>query len=304
MTGDDVRGAHAPDGGNAPDVGRRRVVAELRVTSEVPANWPEADVQAWAENLARRARQRLDDADDVELNHWEYGDPPGDVAYDPPQTPLVGVNPASWDGPAVAEPTVAPGVARRAVNYGVQGAGLRRAAFEAAYGSRTSPTGRVGADWDWALRQEHRATRPGATNPDDWMRLTPAQRAAYARQLQGEPEAPPPPPFGSREWHTRARSEYEATPQPESEPESEPEPQPEPQPVRPWVVGDVCVRRVRADRRVGASCAWCGHTNFAHPGAPNPGLAECAVCRLVFTEARARRLLGPEVSREEGEARG
>lgn len=296
MTGDDVRGAHAPDGGDAPDVGRRRVVAELRVTSEVPANWPEADVQAWAENLARRTRQRLDDADDVELNYWEYGDPPGDVTYDPPQAPLVGVDPASWDGPAVAEPTVAPGVARRAVNYGVQGAALRRAAFEAAYGPRTSPTGRVGADWDWALRQEYRATRPRprATNPDDWMRITPAQRAAYARQLQGEPEAPPPPPVGSREWHAWVRSEYEATPQPE----------PQSEPVQAWVVGDVCVRRVGPDRRVGASCAWCGHTDFAHPGAPNPGLAECVVCRLVFTEARARRLLGPEVSGEEGEDRG
>lgn len=43
----------------------------------------------------------------------------------------------------------------------------------------------------------------------------------------------------------------------------------------------VCGRRVEGSDRTGGVCPICEHTDFVHPGFPNPGLDRCAICAVL-----------------------
>lgn len=42
----------------------------------------------------------------------------------------------------------------------------------------------------------------------------------------------------------------------------------------------LCIHRIKMGERFGGICGFCGHTSFVHPGAPNPSLSECIICRM------------------------
>lgn len=43
----------------------------------------------------------------------------------------------------------------------------------------------------------------------------------------------------------------------------------------------ICAIPTAGNESIGAPCAYCGHTNIAHPGPQNPALESCAVCQLL-----------------------
>lgn len=53
-----------------------------------------------------------------------------------------------------------------------------------------------------------------------------------------------------------------------------------PSPETPIVVEGICTWRVPGTAVRGMPCIYCGHTDYVHPGVPNPSLTSCLTCEV------------------------
>lgn len=44
---------------------------------------------------------------------------------------------------------------------------------------------------------------------------------------------------------------------------------------------EICQRPIVGSAERGLPCQECGHSDYVHPGVPNPALSECVVCALL-----------------------
>lgn len=52
------------------------------------------------------------------------------------------------------------------------------------------------------------------------------------------------------------------------------------------ILDPICRRQVLGSDPMGQCCPECRHTDFVHPGRPNPSLDSCAVCMIIAAGKR------------------